>query len=420
MEQTDTLGDLKKELDQRYDLLNQRIREMRSITDRIDRLIAETGLVFEDGLSYVDIMAAIRRKLEENEAAIQVRNKIRDGIKELLKMRRKAVSDWRKAKQAKVDLLREFNVKKSEQLLELHQRHLKHRKLMQQEQGVQRELDAAIGGFCDEAIIADLLQPRLERNRGEEVVPENDGEFLEQESDAASNTTLDTIPTLHELLEKLNVKMEMKSGKLHEELEQRGKLSEQLRLLAEDRTILQKRRELAVVEDQIERAQREWQTYAVCARMLDAIRETYERERQPRTLAEASILLRNLTEEKYQRIWTPLGEETLLVDDDKGDTFDVAWLSRGTREQLFIALRLALASAFAQHGTLLPIVLDDVLVNFDSRRAFAAARMLVEFAKSDRQIFLFTCHEHVCRMFQKLDVPVRILPAAGSRAACPI
>ncbi len=404
IEQTDSLGDVKKELDRCYDRMNQRIREMRSVTDRIDRMIAEAGLSFEDGLSYVDILAELRIKLEANEKAIQSRNKLKDGLKELLRMRKKVVSDLRKAKQAKTDLLRPFGVTKSEALLELHQRHLKHRKLLQQEQGVQRELDAALGGFCAESVIEPLLQPRLEQTLRDETALETletEEEFLEQEHQP--------LPALSELLEKMQKRLDTVSAKLHDELEQRGRLNEQLRLIAEDRTTLQKRRELAIVEEQIDQARREWQAYAVCARMLDAIRATYERERQPRTLAEASLLLKRLTDEKYVRIWTPLGEDTLLIDDDKGDTYDVAWLSRGTREQLFIALRLALASAFAQHGTFLPIVLDDVLVNFDSRRAFAAARMLVEFA-TDRQIFLFTCHEHVCRMFQQLDVAVRILP----------
>jgi hypothetical protein len=71
---------------------------------------------------------------------------------------------------------------------------------------------------------------------------------------------------------------------------------------------------------------------------------------------------------------------------------------------------MALASEFARHGSMLPMILDDVLVNFDSKRAKAAAKLLLEFAAAGRQIILLTCHEHVCRIFQELDVPVRILP----------
>jgi hypothetical protein len=72
-----------------------------------------------------------------------------------------------------------------------------------------------------------------------------------------------------------------------------------------------------------------------------------------------------------------------------------------------------LASEFARHGSILPLILDDVLVNFDSRRAWAAMQVLQDVAAtgSGRQIFVFTCHEHVCRMFQKMDIPVRILPS---------
>jgi len=79
---------------------------------------------------------------------------------------------------------------------------------------------------------------------------------------------------------------------------------------------------------------------------------------------------------------------------------------------LFIALRLALASEFARHGSVFPLLLDDVLVNFDSRRAWAAMKVLQDVAASGagRQILVFTCHEHVCQMFRKMGFPVRVLP----------
>ncbi|MCL2624825.1 MAG: hypothetical protein FWD31_14270, partial [Planctomycetaceae bacterium] len=85
-----------------------------------------------------------------------------------------------------------------------------------------------------------------------------------------------------------------------------------------------------------------------------------------------------------------------------------------TREQLFVAIRLALATTFERHGISLPMVMDDVLVNFDTRRAYATAKTLLEFSQggpNGRQIFLFTCHEHICRMFHSLNVPVRVLPS---------
>jgi len=418
LEKSDVVGDLRKELDKRVDTINQRIKDIKVITNRIDNLVADIDLPVSDGASYVDILGEIRKKLDENNIAVTKREKLVRGIKEFRKMRRKVVADLQKAKQQETDLLRQFGVKTPEELRALHQRHQKHRRLLVQEQGIQRELEAAIGNFCSEATIGTLLEPRITRKvleqklEAERQVAEGDGVEFEDEMLSAELTKLAPLPEIDVLLKEVIKRIETLSAKLSEELQNRGKLTEQLQRVAEDQTTTQKQRELAIINEKIRQAQSEWQVYAVCARMLDEIRSTYERDRQPRTLAEASELLKQLTDERYHRIWTPLGEETLLVDDRDGHTFDVSWLSRGAREQLFIALRLALASEFARHGSVLPLILDDVLVNFDSRRAWSAIQVLqdVAVAGSGRQIFLFTCHEHVCRMFQKMDIPVRILP----------
>jgi energy-coupling factor transporter ATP-binding protein EcfA2 len=109
-----------------------------------------------------------------------------------------------------------------------------------------------------------------------------------------------------------------------------------------------------------------------------------------------------------------LDEDVLLLDDEDGRPVSVETLSRGTREQLFLSLRLALADSYARRGKTLPLVLDDVLVNFDTQRAKAAATMLRDFAASGHQLLVFTCHEHVARLFQSLRVEVHELPERGT------
>ena len=419
LEHCDVVGDLKKELDKRCDTVNQRIKDIKVITQRIDHLVIDINLPVSDGASYVQILAELRKKLDENNLAVQQREKLVKGIREFRKMRRKVTADLHKARQQETDLLRQFGVKTPEELRALHQRHQKYRRLLAQEQGIQRELEAAMGNFCSESTLGNLLEPRIARKQLEqkieaEQIRQLDEGNVEFQDETLTNELekLGPLPEIDDLLKDVMKRIETSSAKLHEELQNRGQLTEQLKRVADDQTAMQKQRELAIIDEKIRVTQSEWQVYAVCARMLDEIRSTYERDRQPRTLAEASELLKRLTDERYHRIWTPLGEETLLVDDREGNTFDISWISRGAREQLFIALRLALASEFARHGSVLPLILDDVLVNFDSRRAWAAMQVLQEVADSGagRQIFLFTCHEHVCRMFQKMDIPVRILP----------
>jgi hypothetical protein len=80
---------------------------------------------------------------------------------------------------------------------------------------------------------------------------------------------------------------------------------------------------------------------------------------------------------------------------------------------VFIALRLALVTSFARRGTTLPLVLDDVLVNFDSGRVRLAAEVLCDFARSGHQIIMFTCHEHITDIFEDAKADIRVLPHRG-------
>jgi hypothetical protein len=113
---------------------------------------------------------------------------------------------------------------------------------------------------------------------------------------------------------------------------------------------------------------------------------------------------------RYVRVWTPLSEDMLMVDDAEGHALSIEVLSRGTREQLFLSLRLALAADYGARGQSFPLVLDDLLVNFDTERARATAEVLKDFALENHQVLLFTCHEHIKRLFHELRVPVRRLP----------
>ncbi|HTU23925.1 MAG TPA: AAA family ATPase [Pirellulales bacterium] len=200
--------------------------------------------------------------------------------------------------------------------------------------------------------------------------------------------------------------------KLEHAWEERGAIAQQMKVQAQDRRLPEKRLELATVEEQLREAVGQWQAVSTCTGALESVRSVLERERQPEVLREASSYLAELTAGRYRRIWTTLGGQALSVDDADGNPLTVDVLSRGTREQIFLSLRLALVSAYARRGIRLPVVMDDVLVNFDVIRAKAAARVLAEFARAGHQLLIFTCHEHLARLFHDADVEVRTLPGS--------
>jgi hypothetical protein len=159
---------------------------------------------------------------------------------------------------------------------------------------------------------------------------------------------------------------------------------------------------------------------AVTGQALESIRASYETDRQPETLREASGYFRQMTQGKYRRVWTPVGERVLRVEDSEGGGLPVEMLSRGAREQLFLSLRLALAANFARRGAVLPLILDDVLVNFDADRARAAAEVLRDFAAEGQQMLVFTCHDHIAKLFRGLKAPICELPSNAEHNPPPL
>jgi hypothetical protein len=109
------------------------------------------------------------------------------------------------------------------------------------------------------------------------------------------------------------------------------------------------------------------------------------------------------------RIWTPLTDMSLRVDLATGESLPLDVLSSGTREAVFLSLRLALVADFSRRGIVLPLILDDVLVNFDRLRARNAAHVLLDFADRGHQVLMFTCHEHIVELFTGAQVEIRYL-----------
>ena len=125
--------------------------------------------------------------------------------------------------------------------------------------------------------------------------------------------------------------------------------------------------------------------------ILDRAVERAERERQPELLKKASFFMSQFTCGAYTRIYNAARENMLKVASaDSPDGKSAAQLSRGTREQLFLSLRMALIDSLCQDDETLPVVFDDIFVNFDEKRSAAARQTLESFA-GDKQIIIFEC-----------------------------
>ena len=177
----------------------------------------------------------------------------------------------------------------------------------------------------------------------------------------------------------------------HELSTRAGELRAELAALEGSVELGERRQELAIAEGRAADLARAWAVRAVALRLLEQTRHRYERERQPRVVQDATDYFDRITGGAYERIVAAPGEATVRVEPASGAPRLTDELSRGTAEQLYLALRFGLIEQFARTAEPLPVVMDDILVNFDAERAARAAAAVRSLAER-HQVLYFTCH----------------------------
>jgi len=90
------------------------------------------------------------------------------------------------------------------------------------------------------------------------------------------------------------------------------------------------------------------------------------------------------------------------------ETVGFAGLSEGSADQLYLTLRLASLEVYLESHEPIPLVVDDILIQFDDDRATAALQALARLSRRT-QIVLFSHHEHVCRLAQAYVDPDQLM-----------
>ncbi|MGJ8544637.1 MAG: AAA family ATPase [Sulfitobacter sp.] len=115
----------------------------------------------------------------------------------------------------------------------------------------------------------------------------------------------------------------------------------------------------------------------------------------------------SLTHGAYPKLTTlPDGaEEILLAVDGSGTSKRASDMSKGTRFQLYLALRAAAHEQLVGQGTCLPFFCDDIFETFDEERTSAACRVMEDIGRKGQAIYL-THHRHVVDIAMKTcDTP---------------
>ncbi|HSG47373.1 MAG TPA: AAA family ATPase [Longimicrobiales bacterium] len=194
------------------------------------------------------------------------------------------------------------------------------------------------------------------------------------------------------------------SGEIEELLRAIQGHEKDLQHLRERTTLDELDGEILAVEEKIRELSRHRDRLWILGRVVREAERQLREEHQPAILQEAGRLLARLTDGRYDR---------LVLAGRDGRSFRVRGpavptplaierpLSAGTREQIYLALRLAILDQLDRAGERLPLLLDEVLVNWDPSRREAGLAVLEEISR-DRQCLFFTCHPGMAERLEGL------------------
>jgi uncharacterized protein YhaN len=138
-------------------------------------------------------------------------------------------------------------------------------------------------------------------------------------------------------------------------------------------------------------------TYTAASIALDTLMKAkteLQRRFAPRLVKRAQAFFAAMTGNRYTKL-TLDQDLSLQAGAENEDILRSAlWRSDGTADQLYLALRLAVAAELTPNA---PLILDDALVRFDDIRLKAALSILKDEGKR-KQVILFTCQSREAKL----------------------
>ena len=159
------------------------------------------------------------------------------------------------------------------------------------------------------------------------------------------------------------------------------------------------KQQLEKMNGRIAELERIYQATVLAQQTLETARQELQRRFAPRISQRAQELFARLTAGRYQRL--SLGEDFSLGTATEGeDTLHSAlWRSDGTADQLYLALRMAVAEELTPQA---PLVLDDAFVRFDDDRLKEILKLLKQ-SGEEKQVILFTCQSRERKIMEELS-----------------
>nr|WP_229029945.1 AAA family ATPase [Bacillus paralicheniformis] len=192
-------------------------------------------------------------------------------------------------------------------------------------------------------------------------------------------------------------------NKLAEERQKAANVHAELVRLEESGAVSELAYQTGMQKERVAELAKKWAAVKLIRQAVKNKIDEHKKVRLPKLLQTAETLLNPLTAGQYEKIYFSETDESMMVMRKDGAIFYAHELSQATCEQLYLAIRFALALSH-QKEVKLPFQLDDSFVHFDEERFKQVLNILKKLSGEEQQILYFTCHEHVREAFHDEDV----------------
>ncbi len=199
---------------------------------------------------------------------------------------------------------------------------------------------------------------------------------------------------------------------VNEDLDSKRKQEHALHLMMTERaaglrTLNEVDEERAATEQRMAELELELQAAAAAISVIEEVTREQHSRIAPQLANLASGYLKEITNGVYDELLVDQDMQiSVRIPETKSLNSDPERrLSKGTVDQIYFALRLAMVQSMSHNSESIPMVLDDPFANYDDTRLACAMRLLARIGETN-QVLLFTCREDVVRAAEAVNAPV--------------
>lgn len=191
--------------------------------------------------------------------------------------------------------------------------------------------------------------------------------------------------------------------------EQVGSLTQQIEQMADSHAAQQHQHRLHGLRGELAELAEQWVVERIATELLSRTVERFAAAHEPELLQLAREYFRKLTGGRYVTIEHDHKQTgSFCVRNAADESFPPDRLSTGTREQLYLAIRMAFIAHHNHQHEPLPVIMDDCFVNFDDARTRHALEVVSDWDDST-QTLLLSCHWRIVQLLAEIAPGTRMI-----------